>query len=123
MTRNRKSAKSAGSRFEREIAETLARALEDDRIERRARSGAKDRGDIAGLRLHGKRIVVEAKNCARIDLAGWMREAEVERGNDDALVGVVAHKRHGKGDPLDQWVTMTVREFIAILRGDRIEED
>ena len=119
VSRNRKSAKAAGSRFEREIADTLARTLEDDRIERRARSGVKDRGDIAGVRLHGQRIVIECKNTARIDLARWMTEAEVERGNDDALVGLVVSKRHGRGAPLDQWVHMTVRELVAILAGHR----
>ena len=122
MSRNRRSAKAAGSRFEREIAETLARTLGDDRIERRAKSGAKDRGDIAGVRLHGQRIVIECKNTARIDLAGWTREAETERGNDDALVGLVVSKRHGNGDPLDQWVHMTMRELVTILSGHRPEE-
>lgn len=123
MTRNRKSAKAAGSRFERETAEALAQALGDDRIERRAKSGTKDRGDIAGVRLHGQRVVIEAKNCARTDLAGWTREAEIERGNDDALIGVVVSKRHGNGNPLDQWVHMTLREFATILAGHRIEEN
>lgn len=122
MTRNHRSAKAAGSRFEREIAETLARTLGDDRIERRARTGAKDRGDITGLRIHGQRIVVECKNTSRIDLAGWAAEAETERGNDDALVGVIAHKRHGNGDPLDQWITMTVRDFAALIAGHRPDD-
>lgn len=122
VTRNRKSAKQAGSRFESEIAQTLARVLEDDRIERRAKCGAKDRGDIAGVRLHGQRIVIEAKNCVRTDLAGWTREAEIERGHDDALAGIVVSKRHGKGDPLDQWVHMTLRELVALLAGHRVEE-
>jgi hypothetical protein len=45
MARNRQSAKSAGSRFERSIADALAAALDDDRIDRRARTGGKDRGD------------------------------------------------------------------------------
>lgn len=47
-------------------------------------------------------------------------EAENERGNDDALAGLVVAKRHGKSNPLDQWVHLTVRELVAILRGDRI---
>lgn len=66
--------------------------------------------------------MIEVKNCARTDLAGWMREADIERGNDDALAGVVISKRHGRGDPLDAWVHMTVREFVALLRGQRVEE-
>lgn len=123
MTRNRKSAKAAGARFERLIADALALHLQDDRIDRRPKTGAKDRGDIGGVRLHGKRLVLECKDTSRINLAGWAAEAAVERGNDDALAGIVVHKRTGKGDPLEQWVTMTVRELIAILLGHRIEED
>lgn len=122
MSRTRKSARAAGARFERQIADALAHHLDDDRIDRRVKRGNKDRGDIAGVRIHGQRVVVECKNTIRTDLAGWMSEAEDERGNDDALVGVVVHKRHGKGDPLDQWVTMTVRELVALLAGHRIED-
>lgn len=118
MTRSRASAKAAGAKFETDIVAYLA-AHVDDRIERRARNGAKDRGDVSGLRHLGNRVVIEAKNCARTDLAGWATEAEIERGNDDALVGMTVHKRHGKGDPGDQWVTMTVRDLVALVTGER----
>lgn len=120
MTRNHRSAKKAGTSFERSIADCLATHV-DERIDRRVRTG-KDRGDIAGIRLHGQRVVVECKNTTRLALGEWMREAEDERGNDDALLGLIVHKRHGKGDPLDQWCTFTVRELVALLRGQRIEE-
>lgn len=120
MTRNHRSAKKAGASFERSIADCLATHV-DERIDRRVRTG-KDRGDIAGIRLHGQRVVVECKNTTRLALGEWMREAEDERGNDDALLGLIVHKRHGKGDPLDQWCTFTVRELVALLRGQRIEE-
>lgn len=119
MSRSRKSARDAGTRHETAIAAYLAEHV-DDRIERRARNGGKDRGDIAGLRAPGGgRIVVEAKNTARINLGVWAREAETERGNDDALAGVIVHKRHGKGDPAEQWVTCTLRDLVAILTGER----
>jgi hypothetical protein len=118
MARSRASAKKAGTSFERAIADTLAR-LVDDRIDRRVKTGTKDRGDIAGLRHMGRRVVVEVKNVVRLNLAGWTAEAEVERGNDDALAGLVVHKRHGKGDPLDAYVTTTVRDLIALLTGER----
>lgn len=121
MSRTRKSAKDAGSRFEREVADALAQHV-DDRIDRKVRTGAKDCGDIGGVRLHGQRVTIECKNTSRINLAGWMAEAQDERGNDDGLVGLIVHKRHGNGNPLDQWVTCTVRELIAILNGQRIEE-
>lgn len=123
MTRSRASAKAAGTRFETAIARALAEALDDDRIERRARTGGRDRGDIGGVRVHGQRVVLETKDCARMDLPGWVREAHLEAGNDDALLGLVIHKRRGVGDPLDQWVTCTVRDLVALISGHRPEED
>lgn len=119
MTRSRRSARTAGTKFERLIADALAAALDDDRIDRRPKNGSKDRGDIGGVRRAGGRVVIECKDTARQDLGGWVREADVERGNDDALAGVVVHKRRGCGDPLDQYVTCTVRDFVALLTGER----
>lgn len=52
-------------------------------------------------------------------LGPWSGEAEVERINDGALAGIIVHKRHGKGQPGQQWVTMTMDEFIAIVNGNR----
>ncbi len=121
MPRTRSSAKAAGSRFERQIADHLAQVLEDDRIDRRVKTGAKDRGDIAGLRAHGQRIVLELKDCARVNLAGWITEAHLEAGNDDALVGLVVSKRHGVGNPGEQWVHMTVDDLVALLTGEHQE--
>lgn len=118
MTRSRSSAKAAGSRFERLIADCLA-SLVDDRIDRRVKTGNKDRGDIGGWRFGGHRIVAECKDVARLDLSGWVDEAEVERGNDDALAGFVIHKRRGHGDPLDQYVTCTLRDLIALTTQER----
>ena len=115
MTRSRTSARQAGTRFETLIADGLAWLLKDDRIERRSRNGAKDRGDIAGLRSpHGERIVIECKDVAKLNLGGWLNEAEVEAGNDDAPIALVIHKRRGKGEALDQYVTMTVRSFVRL---------
>lgn len=118
MTRNRTSAKKAGTWLETAVANFLAFRLADDRIERRAKTGAKDRGDIAGVRIPGGRVVLECKNVSsNIDLPGWLREAETERGNDDAVIGVVVHKRHGSANPADQHVTMTLETFARLLEG------
>jgi hypothetical protein len=43
----------------------------------------------------------------------------VERGNDDALIGAVVAKRRGTTDPGDQVVFMTLRDFAALLTGER----
>lgn len=119
MTRTRASAKAAGTRFESLIVAYLAEHV-DDRIERRSRNGAKDRGDVSGLRTVGAgRVVVEAKDVARTSLGSWMAEAELERGNDDAVAAVVVHKRHGKGRAADQWVTCTLADLVGLLTGER----
>lgn len=117
MTRNRRSARQAGSRFEREVADYLADKV-DDRIDRRVKTGARDKGDIGGLRHMGQRVVIECKNTSRTNLGTWMNEAHTAMGNDDAGAAVVIHKRHGKGQPGDQWVTTTLDDLIALLTGE-----
>lgn len=114
--RSRASAKQAGARFERVVADYLATEV-DDRIDRRVKAGANDRGDIAGIRWYGHRIVIECKDVARTDLSGWIREAVTEAGNDDAVMGVVAHKRRGVAAPGEQFVTMRLADFALLLNG------
>ncbi len=121
MSRTRASAKAAGAAAERAVADYLAQALDDDRIDRRVKRGNFDCGDIGGVRVRGERLVVEVKNCARTDLAGWIAEAQIEAGNDDALAGVVIAKRKGTTDVSRWYVHMTVAELVAILTGQRPE--
>lgn len=119
--RNHRSARQAGARFEREIADALANYV-DDRIDRRVKTGAQDKGDIGGVRLHGERVVIECKNESGVAKLGtWYGEAEQERINDTALAGLVVFKRHGVADPLDQWFAGTLRDLIFLLGGDRPE--
>lgn len=112
--RSRTSAKKAGSTFERLIADELMERV-DDRIDRAVKRGTLDVGDVGGLRFHGHKIAVECKNTVKTDLPGWAAEAEAERLNLGALAGVIVHKRHGKGRAGDQWVSMTLDNFIALM--------
>jgi len=114
-----KSAKAAGTRFEGSVAKFLAKAVNDDGIDRQVRTGAKDLGDVRGVRIWGQPVAIECKDVATMALPAWLREAEVERGNKDALVGVVVHKRRGTADPADQYVTMTLLDFAALIAGAR----
>ena len=119
MTRSRATAKEAGSSFERLVADYLAKHV-DDRIERRRLSGKGDRGDIGGLRHMTQRVVIEAKDYGgQIKASEWVREAEVERGNDDAGVGIVVAKRRGTSNPADQFVLMTLGELVSLVNGNR----
>jgi hypothetical protein len=117
MTRTRASARAAGTRFERLVADHLATTLADDRIDRRAKTGSKDRGDITGVRLPAGRgrVVIETKDCTRLDIAGWLHEADTERGNDDAAIGIVVAKRRGIADPGRQLVLMTLDDLATLL--------
>jgi hypothetical protein len=122
-TRNRLSAKKAGTAFNTLVANYLAKHVADH-IERRTTNGAKDRGDISGLRHMNQRIVVEVKNCGGQILAGeWLGEAEIERRNDDAGVGLVVAKRYNRADPADQLVIMTLADLVTLLTGCRPDDD
>lgn len=116
MSRSRQSAKAAGSRFERLIADHLAAWL-DDRIDRRVKTGAADKGDIGGVRtVDGRRVVLELKDYGgRLEAGKWIREAQQEAINDGACAGIVVAKRRGTTDPHEQFVLMTVAELIALL--------
>lgn len=102
--------KAKGSAWERAIVEHL-RAVGWPVAERRLAGSTKDRGDIAGV----VGVVVEAKNAARMQLAEWIDEADLERANDGAWLGVVWHKRRGRASAADGYVTMTGAQFTALL--------
>lgn len=101
------------------MARWFAARLSDDRIERRTKNGAQDRGDLTGLRtIRGGRVIAELKDYGgRVMVKPWLDEAEVERGNDDAVVGVVIVKRRGIANPADQLVMMTAEAFARLLEG------
>ena len=120
MSRSRASAKQAGARFERVIADCLAEHI-DDRIDRRVKTGAADKGDIGGLRTEfGQRVVAELKDYGgQVKVGPWLDEAETERINDNADVALVVAKRRGISDPLQQTVIMSVADLVALLTGAR----
>jgi hypothetical protein len=123
VTRTRSSAKKAGSKFEKDVADYLAKHV-DDRIERRTKNGSKDRGDIAGLRHMGERIVIECKDHGgRLEAGPWVNETESERGNDDATSAIVIAKRRGNRDPADQIVLLTLRDLVALVTGERPQQE
>jgi hypothetical protein len=80
-------------------------------VERRTLSGAKDRGDIAGI----PGVVIEAKACKAIDLSGWLTEATTEAVNDGADLGAVWIKKRGKSSPGDAYVLLDGRTFAYLL--------
>lgn len=125
MSRSRATAKAAGSSFERLTADYLNENV-DDRIDRRVKTGAHDKGDIGGVRYRpshfGGRVAIECKDYGgRLEAGKWLKEAEVERVNDGAIAGVVVAKRRGTTNPADQFVLMTLADLSALLTGVRPE--
>jgi hypothetical protein len=119
VARSRATAKAAGTKMETAVERTLAQHV-DDRIVRRTKTGAVDRGDIANFRVHGERVVIEVKNHAgSVDVAGWLTEAEIERRNDQAAAGMVIAKRARKDNMGEQIVMMTVQDFLFFVNGKR----
>lgn len=80
--------------------------------ERRTLSGNKDKGDIAGV----PGVVIEAKDCVRVEPAAWLDEATVEAANAGASVACVWFKRRGKSNPGKWFVLMSGETFVELVR-------
>lgn len=103
-------AKAKGTAFETLVLET-AKLYYPEAI-RSPLAGSKDVGD---LYLPGElRFIAEAKHHARLELAGWAREAEREAMNAGKPYWVIVHKRVGKGKGSEQWATLTWGNFLAL---------
>ena len=113
--------KDKGTSFESQVVQYMRNRLGDDRIERRTLSGCNDRGDVSGIYIHGKPVVIECKNHRQMRLAEWMDEAEAERGNADAEFAFVAHKRKGCGEKSmgRTYVTTDLETLCALIAGNR----
>ena len=80
--------------------------------ERRRLAGTADRGDISGV----IGVTIEVKSGARLDIAGWMKELEVEMVNDRADLGLVVVRPKGCPDPEAWWAVMPVPIAFKMLR-------
>ena len=103
--------KRKGSQAERDVVAWL-KANGYKYADRRLAGATLDKGDISGV----LGVTIEIKNHARLDLAGWLAELEVEMKNDNAWTGVVIHKRKGKGDVGEWYATLPVKVWLALLR-------
>lgn len=81
--------------------------------ERRALAGNTDKGDVAGI----PGVALEVKNVTKMALGEWVDEARKEGGNASARIWAVVHKRRGKGDAGDWYVTLDLRTFAELCRG------
>jgi hypothetical protein len=97
-----------GNRAEVAVANYLKAQGFDVETSRNARGGTQKGADIIG----DFPAAVEVKNQARMDLSGWWAQAVDQANGGNA---VVVHKRVGKGDPADWWVTMDLQTLVRLL--------
>lgn len=104
-----------GATFERDLMEYLRNEGYD--AERLRLAGSEDEGDLI-LKLGGLAFVLEAKNRKQMNLAGWVREAEVESKNYARhrkipwvnFAAVIKKRNAGIGEayvvvPLHEWLS------------------
>ena len=103
--------KRKGTAWESQVVDWL-RASGYLNVERRALGGSNDRGDIAGI----PGLVIEAKACKTIDLAGWISELIVEMANDDAETGVILAKRRGRTAVGEAYAILPAALWLQLLK-------
>jgi Holliday junction resolvase len=103
--------KAKGSDFERKVADYLAANGFPDADRRYGAGHNLDKGDIIGV----PNMVLECKNQARIDLAGFLAEALVEAKNANKKYGAAVIKRRGK-NVAESYVVMSLSQFVELLR-------
>lgn len=112
--------KAKGTAFETDIVDYLkAMGLKARRL---AMAGSNDIGDIEVVAPNGiDHFIIEAKNVKEMDLAGWVRQSQVEAYNfgqaEDLLYDafpVVVHKRRMKGVS-EAYVTLPLHTMVRLM--------
>jgi Holliday junction resolvase len=103
--------KRKGSAWERDIAKYLV-SQGWKHAERRAAGSTIDKGDIYGI----IGCVIEAKNEKRIDLAGYLKELEIEMKNAKADTGVVMIKKRGTSDVGQAYAVLPIEIWVALMK-------
>lgn len=107
--------KQKGSAYERSIVDYLRDS--GFRVDRTRAGWADDRGDIHGVEAHdGKPFVFECKNHARLNLAGWIKELDIEIANAGGVAGVVVHKKRGTTNAAEQYATLPFGMLVQLLK-------
>lgn len=101
--------KAKGTAWERRLVDYLI-AHGFPYAERRALEGVNDRGDVAGI----PGVVLELKNCKKVELASWVDEMVVEKRNARGEIGAVIFPRrsHATGRA---FVVMELDQFLGMI--------
>ena len=97
-----------GNRAEVEVVRVLREWGWIAETSRSARGGFQSGEDI----ISDFPAAIEVKNQAKLDLASWWAQAEYQANGRPAAV---VHKRVGKPNAEDWWVTMDLRTLLRLL--------
>lgn len=119
--------KDKGTRFETAVLDYLRARIGDPEgmIHREALHGNADEGDIKGLYIHTKRLVLECKDCNKFALSTWLGQAQDEAANAEADYGMVVFHRPGRGGKRmrDQYVLMDLDTLARLAGAEDLEEE
>ena len=110
------SSRRKGHEAERNVVAAIRRAGWRAITSRAARGGYQSGADI----ISDLPVVIEVKNEKALDLAGWLRQAEEQAGDDPA---VVVHKRRGEASAENWYATMRFETLLRLLDRYREEHD
>ena len=117
--------KEKGTKFETAVLDYLRARIGDPEgmIHREALHGKADEGDIKGLYIHTRSLVLECKDWNKFALSTWLGQAQDEAANAGADYGMVVFHRPGRGGKRmrDQYVLMDL-DTLARLAGAPDEE-
>ncbi len=102
------SSRRKGNRAEVEVVHVLREAGFAAETSRAARGGYQSGEDI----VTDFPASIEVKNQTRLDLAGWYEQAKAQAYGKPAMV---VHKRVGKGQAREWWVTMTLDDLLRLV--------
>ena len=97
-----------GSRAEVAVVHALRRAGWSADTSRNVLEGRRTGDDI----VWNGPASIEVKDVARLDLAGWLNQAQK---NAHGRAAVVWHKKRGKADAEGWYVTMTGADFLRLI--------
>ena len=83
--------------------------FDSENARRPAQEGAADIGDV-----HAVPFILECKNVAKVDLPGFIRQANTEAGNAGFPFGAVVIKKR-RGSVRDGYVAMDLATFSRLL--------
>ena len=97
-----------GSRAEVAVVHALRRAGWDADTSRNVLEGRRTGDDI----VWDGPASIEVKDVTRLELSGWLTQAAA---NAQGRVPVVWHKKRGKANAEDWYVTMTGADFLRLI--------